>query len=88
MDESHGNRICKHKPNQHAPSSVRKIPADSVPLGALISIGGRFVWGAFDADDQLGAIGATAGDARVNYIRKKREEQHVRAEAAAIVRGG
>jgi hypothetical protein len=81
-EHGHGNHISPRSPDRYAPT-VRKLPADSVPLGSSISINGKHVYGAYDSSEQLIAVAATADEARRmgrDKIRRK-ESEAIKARA-------
>jgi hypothetical protein len=76
---SHGNKTHSYA---RPPIDVRKVPADSVPYGDSISLNGRTVWAAYDADGCLVAVGASVPEVRRKY------RAHKIAESAERVRKG
>lgn len=80
-EDTHGNKTWPHKPDPHPPTSVRKVPADSVPLGQLLSANGRWVWAAWNGEELI-AVAATATEVRAKY----RREMYARVTEAAMLR--
>jgi hypothetical protein len=46
--------------------TLRKVPADAVPYGRVISLNGKHVWVAYDGE-KLVAAAASANEARRKY---------------------
>jgi hypothetical protein len=74
-DDSHGNtRNPERSPARWVPT-LRKIPADSVPLGDSMTHR-PYLWGAFH-DEELMAWAATAPEARAKFVKAMRVRERV-----------
>lgn len=67
-DDRHGNRVTHgpHRADPHPPT-VRKVDRGAVPYGSDISLNGKTVWAAYDADGRLVCVAATSSEVRRTY---------------------